>query len=228
VWTWVKNTPGPWFWPLLPYHLAYDALMTYTSPFAGQRYHFEISPTVGQLQFVQALADYRRYLFLRPFTLAVRAMHFGRYGRDEQIFGNQFIGDSYFIRGYRAAYNDCRDGGLEGCGVYSSLLGTRVAVANAELRIPLIRALVIGPIGFPPVEGFGFYDAGVAWNRHTSPVFSRGLQTDPSERGILTSAGVGGRINLLGYAVLEVSYVRPFEQYRERPWHWQFALQPGF
>lgn len=31
VWTWVKNTPGLWFWPLLPYHLAYDALMTYTS-----------------------------------------------------------------------------------------------------------------------------------------------------------------------------------------------------
>jgi GT2 family glycosyltransferase len=31
VWTWVKNTPGPWFWPLLPYHLAYDALMAYSS-----------------------------------------------------------------------------------------------------------------------------------------------------------------------------------------------------
>lgn len=31
VWTWVKNTPGLWFWPLLPYHLAYDLLMTYTS-----------------------------------------------------------------------------------------------------------------------------------------------------------------------------------------------------
>ena len=31
VWTYVKNTPGLWMWILLPYHLAYDALMTYTS-----------------------------------------------------------------------------------------------------------------------------------------------------------------------------------------------------
>jgi GT2 family glycosyltransferase len=31
VWTYVKNTPGLWMWLLLPYHLAYDALMTYTS-----------------------------------------------------------------------------------------------------------------------------------------------------------------------------------------------------
>lgn len=31
VWTWVKNTPGAWFWPLLPYHLIYNALMAYSS-----------------------------------------------------------------------------------------------------------------------------------------------------------------------------------------------------
>jgi GT2 family glycosyltransferase len=31
VWTWVKNTPTAWFWPLLPYHLGYNLLMTYTS-----------------------------------------------------------------------------------------------------------------------------------------------------------------------------------------------------
>lgn len=27
VWTFVKNTPGVWFWLFLPYHLAYNALM---------------------------------------------------------------------------------------------------------------------------------------------------------------------------------------------------------
>lgn len=27
VWTFVKNTPGPWLWPLVPYHLAYDIWM---------------------------------------------------------------------------------------------------------------------------------------------------------------------------------------------------------
>jgi outer membrane protein assembly factor BamA len=117
---------------------------------------------------------------------------------------------------------------VEACSVYQDLLGTRIAVANAELRIPLIRALVVGPIGFPPIEAFGFYDAGVAWDENTTPVFRRGVQEDLTERGILTSLGGGARINLLGYAVLEVAYVRPFDQYREKPWHWQFTLQPGF
>lgn len=31
VWTFVKNTPAAWLWALIPYHLAYDALVTYTS-----------------------------------------------------------------------------------------------------------------------------------------------------------------------------------------------------
>jgi GT2 family glycosyltransferase len=30
VWTYVKNTPGVWFWLLLPYHMAYNSLMAYT------------------------------------------------------------------------------------------------------------------------------------------------------------------------------------------------------
>jgi len=31
VWTYAKNTPGIWVWLLLPYHLAYDLLMSYTA-----------------------------------------------------------------------------------------------------------------------------------------------------------------------------------------------------
>jgi outer membrane protein assembly factor BamA len=208
--------------------LVYDnAVFGYTSPFAGQRYRFEISPVVGQLNFVQALADYRRYLFFRPFTIAVRGLHSGRYGRDDEVFSPQWMGYPYYMRGYYTAYEDCRNQSVDGCRLYQSMLGTRLAVLNAELRFPLIRALVIGPIGFPPIEGVAFYDAGVAWDRDTNPVFRRGT-TDlaPGERGILSSTGVGARINLLGFAVLEVDYVKPLDA--ERDWHWQFAFQPGF
>src|SRR5690606_32795906 len=56
-----------------------NALLGYTSPFAGQRYRFELTPTIGDLHYLQAVADYRRYFFFRPFTLAVRGLHFGRY-----------------------------------------------------------------------------------------------------------------------------------------------------
>jgi Tol biopolymer transport system component len=219
-----------------------NALFGYTSPFAGQRFRFEVSPTVGQLQFTQTLADFRRYQFFQPFTLAVRGMHFGRYGRDEGVFGGQFLGYPYYMRGYYSAYSECGNGRAEACNTYSELVGTRLAVANVELRFPLIRALVIGPVGFPPIEAFGFFDSGVSWGTFQTRVGTGQVQTQSvhpvlrferpgsefaaDERGILGSYGVGGRINLLGFAVLEVDYVKPMNGYRD--WHWQFALQPGF
>ena len=207
--------------------LVYDnTLFGYTSPFAGQRYRFEVTPVLGELNFIQAMADYRRYLFFRPFTVAVRGLHMGQYGEDDAIFGRRWMGYPYYMRGYYSAYNDCRDQTLDGCRLYQSMLGTRIAVVNAELRFPLIRALVIGPIGFPPIEGVAFYDAGVAWDRETNPVFRRGANLEPGERGILSSTGVGARINLLGFAVMEVDYVKPLDS--DRDWHWQFSFQPGF
>jgi Tol biopolymer transport system component len=217
--------------------LVYDnSLFGWTSPFAGQRYRFEVTPTAGTLNFIQALADYRRYQFLQPFTLAVQGLHFGRYGQEDApgeqtLFYPIFLGQPSLVRGYWDVYSQCYNNpGACDVPVLENLFGTRVAVAKAELRFPLVRALVLGPgIGFPPIEGFGFFDAGMAWNSFTSPAFQRGPQAG-DQRGILSSAGVGGRVNLLGYAVLEVNYVRPLDYTRAdgRSWHWQIALQPGF
>jgi Tol biopolymer transport system component len=216
--------------------VVYDnALVGYTSPIAGQRFRFELAPTFGSIQYTQAVADYRRYLFLRPFTLAVRGMHFGRYGADAEADaeGNRYFNDIYLgqpllLRGYNDVYSRCvNQNGTGGeCGVLQQLLGSRIGLVSAELRFPLIRQVVVGNFGLPPIEGIAFADAGTAWKQGTRPVLRRGLTEDPEERGILTSAGVGGRINLLGFAILEVDYVNGFES--DRGWHWVFALQPGW
>jgi Tol biopolymer transport system component len=87
--------------------LVYDSsLLGYTSPFAGQRYRFQLSPTLGELQYVQALADYRHYFFANPFTLAVRGLHAGRYGRDAEatvegrtVFQETYLGQPWYVRG---------------------------------------------------------------------------------------------------------------------------------
>lgn len=223
--------------------LVYDAsLMGYTSPFAGMRYRFEVAPTVGSLQFNTLTADFRRYFFLRPFTLAVRGMHVGRYGRDEHRVGAIYLGWPFLIRGYSRdnVADACRptlpEGGDE-CNLYfDELVGSRVALANVELRVPIIRQLVVGnTLGLPPVEGFVFADAGTAWGRiegapgqviETRATFRRGIDPDLGDRGIVTSAGVGARVNLFGYFVLETVYVKAFE--RDRGFHWQFSMQPGF
>jgi Tol biopolymer transport system component len=211
--------------------LVYDnTLFGYTSPFAGQRYRFQVSPTVGQLHFVEALADYRRYQFLRPFTFAVQGLHFGRYAENaatDSLFYPIFLGEPSLVRGYYNTYSDCYNGDACDQALLNSLFGSRVLVAKAELRFPLIRALVVGPIGFPPIEGFGFFDAGTAWNQGNGISFSRGVSPNPNERGFLTSAGFGARVNLLGIVIVEADYVKAFEAV-DKGWRWQFALQPGW
>jgi len=54
-------------------------------------------------------------------------------------------------------------------------------VANAELRFPLTRSLVLGflPVGLPPIEGAIFYDAGLAWDSNSKVVWSRASSEDP-------------------------------------------------
>jgi Tol biopolymer transport system component len=225
--------------------LVYDnALFSYTSPFAGQRYRFEVAPTVGTLRFTTLTTDYRRYLFLRPFTLALRGLHFGRYGRDEAALSPVFLGYPHMIRGYGygSVTDGCRDElqtssqGGQDCAVFEELFGSRMGVANAELRFPLIRQLLLGSsMGLPPIEGFAFLDAGTSWGSlrlrdgtvlDAQPTWRRGATADLTERGILTSGGVGARVNLFGYMIVEAAYVNPFD--RPTGWHWQFSMQPGF
>ena len=43
----------------------------------------------------------------------------------------------------------------------------------------------------------------------------------------MKSAGVAARVNLFGFAVAEINYVRPLDR-RGRGWLWQFNFSPGF
>ena len=217
--------------------LVYDnTLFGYTSPFAGQRYRLQVTPIIGDLDILHAVADYRRYLFVRPFTLAIQGMHNGKYGPDsegivneQRVFYDQYLGYPWYVRGYYDSYNDCRasNGVGQSCEVLGQLFGSRVGLLKTELRFPLIQYLVLGTsMGLPPIEGFGFFDAGVAWSKGTSPVLERGPQANPAERGLMSSAGVGARVNVFGYMIVEINYVRAFAL--DNGWQWQFSMVPGF
>jgi len=220
-----------------------NAIDGYTSPMVGQRYRFEVAPTTGSLHFTSITADYRRYFLLRPVTLAVRGLHFGRYGRDEPALGTVFLGYPFLLRGYSysSVTNGCTNelaavsGGGQECRVYEALFGSRVAVGNVELRVPLIRNTLHGNVQLPPLEAFAFMDAGAAWGKlrnsdgtvtQTRLHFGTGTNDDFTERSFLTSGGVGARINLFGYVIAEADFVKPFD--RPEGWHWQFSFQPGF
>jgi hypothetical protein len=215
------------------------ATMGFTSPIAGTRYRFEASPTIGSLNYQSYLADYRTYNRMGQLSLAFRGIHYGRYGRDgdSDRIGAVFLGDPSLVRGY--SYDSFRasecnpsapgTGSIDGstCPQFDRLLGSRVAVANLELRIPLFGARGLGLIEtvFPPLEIAPFLDAGVAWTGSSAPVWS--LTSNSSDRTPVVSAGVTSRLNLFGFAVLEVYYARPWQR-PGRGGVWGFNLLPGW
>lgn len=214
-----------------------DAVMGYTSPIAGTRYRFEASPTLGSLNYQSYLADMRRYTRMGQLTLAVRGLHYGRFGRDSDSdrIGAIFLGDPSLVRGYgydtfnASECTPVSGGSLGGssCPQFDRLLGSRVAVANVELRIPLFGARGLGLIEtvFPPLEISPFFDAGVAWTRSSGPVWSG--STNSVERTPVMSAGITSRLNLFGFAVLEVFHARPFQR-PGRGGVWGFNILPGW
>ncbi len=214
--------------------LVYDnSFFGATSPILGQRYRLEVSPTIGALNYVAVLADFRRYFMpARPFTFATRLVHYGRYAKDGEDPRLQplFLGQAGLVRGYSFGSFDGSEcnpppGEPDACPVFDQLLGSRIVVGNAELRFPLFGALGIGSgyYGAFPIEFAIFGDAGLAWdNGHKPSVFGGSGTRDP-----VFSAGAGLRINLLGFAVAEVDLVRPFDR-PGKGWVWQFELQPGF
>jgi Tol biopolymer transport system component len=211
-----------------------NSFFGFTSPINGWRYRFEFSPTFGNLQFQTALADMRKYFFARPVTLAVRGIHFGRYGADAESNRLQplFVGDPSIVRGYAAETFDPGEctasaSSPRACPEFDRLVGSRIAGASLELRIPLFGTEQLGLIRTPlfPIDIAPFVDGAIAWSRGESPSFE--FATRSTERIPVFSAGVSARANLFGYAVLEVFYAHPFQR-PDKDWVLGFQLAPGW
>jgi hypothetical protein len=207
--------------------LVYDtSLFGATAPILGQRYRLEYTQEAGSIVYAGLLADYRRYFMpVRPFTVAIRGLHYGRYGRDSEDprIAPLYLGYPGLVRGYDVSSFDaseCNTGGA--CPAFDQTVGSRLMIANAELRFPLYglfnRRSFYGPL---PIELALFADAGVAWNADSSPTLFGG------DRDWVRSAGLALRFNAFGYAVGEIDYVQPLDR-AGRGWMWQFNLTPGF
>jgi outer membrane protein assembly factor BamA len=213
--------------------LVYDnSLGGATGPLIGQRYRFEVSPTAGSISFLGVLGDFRKYFMpLRPFTFATRILHYGRYGQGGESSRMQplFLGYPGLVRGYSYGSFDASEctppaDDPSACPVFDQLLGSRMVVANAELRFPLFGVLGLGSgyYGAFPLEFALFGDAGLAWDTANEPSVLGSGSRDP-----VFSAGAGLRFNLLGFAVAELDLVHPFDR-PGKNWVWQFELQPAF
>ncbi len=209
-----------------------------TSPILGQSYRFEVSPQIGTINYYTLLADYRRYFMpARPFTLAFRFMHFGRYGKgaEDSRFYPLFIGYETLVRGYNSgSFSSSEVFSLTDPFDYDQLFGSKVFVANVELRFPLFQILGLGKgyYGVFPLDFIAFFDAGVAWFdgdfdgdgdvADDKAWFLRG-----GSRKLVKSAGIGLRTNLFGFFILGLDYVYPIDR-PNKNWYFQFTISPGF
>ena len=206
----------------------------FTSPVRGGRSRFEVGGNAGTLNFADLLLDWRRYFFARPVTFAVRGFHLGRYGGDAEStrLTPLFVGYPTLIRGYESGSFEPAECTVvpddpTACPEFDRLVGSRIAVANAELRVPLFGTEEYGLLGaaFLPTELAGFVDGAVAWNRDQSPEFD--LTRESTERIPVFSAGGAMRFNLFGAVVAELYYAYPFQRPAEG-WRWGFQLAPGW
>jgi outer membrane protein assembly factor BamA len=201
----------------------------------GRRSRIEVAPRFGGWRFTTINVDYRRYDRIQnAVTFATHFQYYGQHGRDEGQF-RFFAGSPDFIRGYTSgsfAKHEC-NGQVDpntatGCALLDQLVGTRIMMAGAELRFPVLRPLGLLPTGFPDLEGVLFYDAGIAWQAGIKLKLSRAAGDDPETvRSPLTSTGVGVRANLFNFLILRADYAFPLQ----RPGvhgYWMISLGPTF
>lgn len=206
-----------------------SSLFGATHPVFGERWRLELGHSAGTAQYTTVLADWRRYFMpVRPWTLAVRALHFGRYGRgaDHPQLIDLYAGYPEFVHGYSigaVAAESCISGqdGVE-CRAYRGLLGTRMMVANIELRAP-IPGLATGRLEYSriPMDIAVFADAGLGWTASELPQFAGGT------RGLFRSVGAALRVNVFGILPVEIAVSHPFDGGRERI-NWQIGIRQGF
>jgi hypothetical protein len=205
-----------------------NSILGATGPILGSRWRVEASPTFGNLRFVTAVADFRKYIMpARPFTIAARVEHMGRYGRDaEGRIYPLFIGYPGLVRGYDFGsfnINECGNTTGNSCPVFDQLFGSKILVGNIELRFPPFGLLGVGGgyYGVLPIDAAIFYDAGVAWSDTAKAQIFGGT------RKLVRSTGVSFRMNLFGYAIGQMDVVHPFDR-PAKNWMVRLSLTEGF
>lgn len=190
-----------------------------TAPLSGFRYRVGLESYQGDFKLNALTIDGRRYVRVKPVTFAARLYTYTRFGRDESRLFQMYAGYGYLIRGYEAN-SFYRNGSQTTDGFdINQLVGSRIAVANFEVRIPFT-----GPKKLAAIESkflFSdlnvFFDMGLAYDNDSKVAFRSTPKQVGGANGYLEripamSAGVSLRVNVFGYFVLEPYYAIPFQR----------------
>ena len=224
------------------------------TPLSGFRYRVGVSEHTGDYKYGTLLTDLRKYARFKPVTLAARLYTNTTFGRDQrQYFSRQFIGYPTLIRGYE--YNSFLKNGSANAAGFNlyQLIGSKVAVANFEVRLPFT-----GPEKLAAIESkflFSdlnlFFDIGLAYDSDSKVAFKStpspiGSMDDPTfnkeknpgqpvpqvpqsyERIPAMSGGISLRINVFGYLIIEPYLAMPFQRKDVKGGVFGVTLSPGW
>ena len=176
---------------------------------AGKRYFLSVGRTLNLRSATRSFShlelDYRHYLRLgRWSVLGLRAYSVGSLGRDALEYN--LGGPTWFLPFYTGL--NLNTGPLRGY-QFSAFTGSRVLLANAELRVPFVRGILFGWPGtflIPAVDGSLFMDVAMAWDKDDEidlwPFRNPHAALASSPRQVHTSVGFG----LLVYFLLPMNF----------------------
>lgn len=199
-----------------------NVLWGYTSPIQGTRYSLTLFGDPGitraRQSFYSLMWDYRtyfRFFFDNGFVFRLSGGYSGGANRQRFFLGGTenwinrsfatqsipvesasdyaFLSPAMPLRGYD----------------YAEQIGSKYSLMNLELRLPLIRYLVTGPLPilFQNILGTAFIDAGTAWdNTQKLKLFGRDEFNNRVTQDLLIGTGVGLRMYLFFLWRLDVAW----------------------
>lgn len=230
-----SNLPSPDGFSLQRLGLSYVGDNSYfgmASPIVGKRYRLGLEKYFGRIDMYSLTADYRHYFLMRPFTLAVRGTHYGRYGNEAEndLFYPLYLGYPGFVRGvdYNSLYK--LEESFFDEFTFDQLYGSRVLMGGIELRVPLTgpERLALITSNYLFTELNWFFDAGVAWSSGQNITFDPDQIRSSERRFPIFSTGPSLRINLFGALILEPFYAFPFHTKGIQKGVWGLNFLPGW
>ncbi|MGK9476607.1 peptidase MA family metallohydrolase [Melioribacter sp. OK-6-Me] len=199
-----------------------NSLWGYTSPIEGTRYSITLFGNAGLFNTRQSFYsinwDYRKYFrFFFDNSFAIRLSGGYSGGGNPQRF---FMGgtENWINRSFAT-----QDVPVESAADFAFLspampmrgydyaeqIGTKYSLLNLELRMPLIRYLLTGPLPlfFQNILGTAFLDAGTAWTDNSKlKLFGRNENGTLVTDDLLLGTGVGFRIYMLFLWKIDIAW----------------------
>ena len=183
----------------------------------------------GDYNYFAVGADWRRYMFLRPTSLAFRVMYRWRFGHSDLLntLSPLYLAYPWYVRGYNGNLFSRYD--PEGITNIDQMQGDQMALVSAEWRIPFTGPYRLALIrsNMLLTEIALFTDAGVAWAQNTLPTFAW-HPTSREQHIPFVSSGISLRVNLFGMIVLEPYIAVPYQLGGFKSINWGMNFLPGW